>query len=56
MREIDPQEILPQLVAEIPWGHHRFILGKVKSPAARLWCLRATACYGWSRNGLLNRI
>ena len=47
---------LPQLVAEIPWGHHRFILDKLSDPAARLWYLRATARFGWSRNVLLNQI
>jgi predicted nuclease of restriction endonuclease-like (RecB) superfamily len=43
-------------VAEIPWGHHRFILDKVPDPAARLYYLRATARFGWSRNVLLNQI
>jgi predicted nuclease of restriction endonuclease-like (RecB) superfamily len=50
------EEKLPQLVAEIPWGHHRFILDKVAAPAARLYYLRATARFGWSRNVLLNQI
>jgi predicted nuclease of restriction endonuclease-like (RecB) superfamily len=49
-------QILPQLVAEIPWGHHRFLLDKVTAPEARLWYLRATASFGWSRNVLLNQI
>ncbi len=52
----DPGQFLPQLVAEIPWGHHRFILDKLSAPAARLWYLRATARFGWSRNVLLNQI
>jgi predicted nuclease of restriction endonuclease-like (RecB) superfamily len=47
---------LPQLVAEIPWGHHRLILDKITDPAARLYYLRATARFGWSRNVLLNQI
>ena len=47
-------ELVQQLVAEIPWGHHRFLLDKVSAPAARLWYLRATARFGWSRNVLLN--
>lgn len=46
---------LPHLVAEIPWGHHRFLLDKVKAPAARLWYLQATARFGWTRNVLLNQ-
>ena len=49
-------EFLPQLVAEIPWGHHRLILDKLTNPAARLYYLRATARFGWSRNVLLNQI
>ena len=49
-------EFLPQLVAEIPWGHHRLILDKLTDPAARLYYLRATARFGWSRNVLLNQI
>ncbi len=52
----DLNQFLPQLVAEIPWGHHRFILDKLTDPAARLWYLRATARFGWSRNVLLNQI
>jgi predicted nuclease of restriction endonuclease-like (RecB) superfamily len=49
-------EFLPQLVAEIPWGHHRLILDKLPVPAARLYYLRATSRFGWSRNVLLNQI
>lgn len=54
--DTNPSQFLPQLVAEIPWGHHRFILDKLSDPAARLWYLRATARFGWSRNLLLNQI
>ena len=50
------RDFLPQFVAEIPWGHHRTILDKVADPAARLYYLRATARFGWSRNILLNQI
>ncbi len=56
LEKTDAAQILPQLVAEIPWGHHRFLLDKVSAPAARLWYLRATASFGWSRNVLLNQI
>jgi len=45
-----------QLVAEIPWGHHLVILNKLSDPAARLYYLRATAQFGWSRSVLLNQI
>jgi predicted nuclease of restriction endonuclease-like (RecB) superfamily len=53
---VSSAEFLPQLVAEIPWGHHRLILDKITDPAARLYYLRATARFGWSRNVLLNQI
>jgi predicted nuclease of restriction endonuclease-like (RecB) superfamily len=43
-------------VAAVPWGHHRFILDKLSDPAARLYYLRATAQFGWSRSVLLNQI
>jgi predicted nuclease of restriction endonuclease-like (RecB) superfamily len=49
-------EFRPQLVAKIPWGHHRFILDKVSDPAARLYYLLCTARFGWSRKVLLNQI
>ena len=45
-----------QFVAEVPWGHHRLILDKLTDPAARLYYLRATARFGWSRNVLLHQI
>ena len=50
-----PQEF-NELLALVPWGHHRFILDKLSDPAARLYYLRATAAFGWSRNVLLNQI
>jgi len=49
-------DFLRQLVAVIPWGQHLTILNKVEGPEARLYYLRATAHYGWSRNVLLNQI
>jgi len=52
----EPGEILRQLVAVIPWGHHRLILDKITDPATRIYYLRATAQFGWSRNVLLNQI
>ena len=53
-------EILSQavreLVAAVPWGHHANVLAKIADPAARLYYLRATAQFGWSRSVLLNQI
>lgn len=50
------KQILRQLVAEIPWGHHLVILNKAQSDEERIWYLRASAQFGWSRNVLLNQI
>ncbi len=44
------------VLAAVPWGHHVEILKKIKTPAARLYYLRATARFGWSRAVLLNQI
>ena len=49
-------ELLRQLVAEVPWGHHPVLLGKVTDPAERIFYLKAVAAFGWSRNVLLNQI
>ena len=49
-------EFLRQVVAEIPWGQNLLILNKLTDPAARLYYLRATAQFGWSRSVLLNQI
>jgi predicted nuclease of restriction endonuclease-like (RecB) superfamily len=45
-----------ELAAAVPWGHHVLLLGRIKSPPALLYYLRATAQFGWSRNVLLNQI
>ncbi len=52
----EPLAILRQAVADVPWGQHLTILNKVTTPAARLYYLRATAQFGWSRSVLLNQI
>jgi predicted nuclease of restriction endonuclease-like (RecB) superfamily len=49
-------QFLRKLVAEVPWGQNLLILNKLTDPAARLYYLRATAQFGWSRNVLLNQI
>ena len=45
-----------ELVAAVPWGHHVFLLGKIKEPQGMFYYLRATAQFGWSRSVLLNQI
>jgi predicted nuclease of restriction endonuclease-like (RecB) superfamily len=48
--------VLLGLLSEVPWGHHLEILKKVDPMKGRLYYLRATARFGWSRNVLLNQI
>ena len=42
--------VLPQPVAEIPWGHNTAIIEKVKDPQQRLWYAQQTTEHGWLRN------
>ena len=59
VEETQPEKLaqaVRELAAAIPWGHHVLLLGKITDPAARLYYLRATAQFGWSRNVLLNQI
>ena len=49
-------QAVQELVASVPWGHHANLLARITDPAARLYYLRATARFGWSRNILLNQI
>jgi predicted nuclease of restriction endonuclease-like (RecB) superfamily len=48
--------LVREILAVVPWGHHANVLAKVAPPAARLYYLRATAQFGWTRNVLLNQI
>lgn len=49
-------QLVRDMVVAIPWGHHVNLLAKIDQPAQRLYYLRATASFGWSRNVLLNQI
>jgi predicted nuclease of restriction endonuclease-like (RecB) superfamily len=49
-------EIVPQLVALLPWGHLRVLLDRLKDRKTREWYLRAAVEYGWSRNILVHQI
>lgn len=42
-------EILPQAVAQLPWGHISVLIHKVKDDAVRLWYAEQTIEQGWSR-------
>lgn len=49
-------QLVKEMVVAVPWGHHVNLLAKIDQPAQRLYYLRATARFGWSRNVLLNQI
>ena len=49
-------EIVPQLVALLPWGHLRVLLDRLKDRKTREWYLRAAVEHGWSRNILVHQI
>jgi len=48
--------ILPQAVAELPWGHNVVLLEKLARRADRLWYAGMAARHGWSRNVLVHQI
>jgi predicted nuclease of restriction endonuclease-like (RecB) superfamily len=50
------EQLVQDLLAPVPWGHHVEILKKVKTAPERLYYLRATAQFGWTRAVLLNQI
>ena len=54
-RELDGP-ILPQPVAEIPWGHNVDLFEKLKDQTQRLWYAQQTTANGWSRTMLLQWI
>jgi len=50
------EQIVKQLVSQIPWGHNVRLLGAVKDPQQRVWYVQQTIQNGWSRNVLLHQI
>ena len=50
------EQIVQQLVAQIPWGHNVRLLDQVKNPQQRLWYVQQTIENGWSRNILVMQI
>lgn len=49
-------ENVPQLVAQVPWGHNTVLMEKVKDSEEREWYLQQTLEQGWSRNILVHQI
>jgi predicted nuclease of restriction endonuclease-like (RecB) superfamily len=50
------EQIVQQLVAQIPWGHNVRLLESVQDPHTREWYARATLQHGWSRDVLVHQI
>lgn len=44
--------IVPQAVAQIPWGHIRLIINKIKDVQEAIFYSQATIQNGWSRDNL----
>ncbi|MBP9739889.1 MAG: DUF1016 family protein [Chitinophagaceae bacterium] len=49
-------EKIPQLVGQIPWGHHREIVSKVKTIEEALFYITETVKNNWSRSVLVAQI
>jgi predicted nuclease of restriction endonuclease-like (RecB) superfamily len=45
----DRPDFVPQVVAQLPWGHNIALLEKLQDPALREWYARAAIEHGWSR-------
>lgn len=50
------EEIVQQLVAQLPWGHNVKLIEALKSHEERLWYARQAVEHGWSRNVLAHQI
>ncbi len=50
------QQIVQQVAALLPWGHHMMLLDRLKDPVLREWYLRVALEYGWSRNVMVLQI
>lgn len=46
------EEIVRQLVAQIPWGHNQKLLNKLDNREQRLWYAQKAIEHGWSRDVL----
>lgn len=48
--------IVPQLVGQIPWGHHREIITKCKDVKEALFYIAQTTQHNWSRSVLVHQM
>lgn len=46
------EQIVQQVVAQLPWGHNVRLLDKLSSPEERAWYAAQAIQHGWSRNVL----
>lgn len=53
---VSENNILPQVVAVLPWGHNRLILSKIKNKQEALYYAEVAVKMGWTRNVLLHFI
>lgn len=54
--QIQKTSFIPQAVGQIPWGHHRLIIDKIKDYRQALFYLHQTIQNNWSRNVLALQI
>lgn len=53
---IEPDEISPQSVDQIPWGHLRALIDSFENKDILFWYIQKTIENGWSRNVLVMHI
>lgn len=51
-KEYPDEEVIQQLVGQIPWGHNLILIQRLKSKVERLWYVKKIIKNGWSRNML----
>jgi predicted nuclease of restriction endonuclease-like (RecB) superfamily len=49
-------QIVEQVAAHVPWGHHTVLLDRVRGADERLWYLRQAVEHGWSRSVLVHQV
>ena len=50
------EQIVQQLVGQLPWGHNLVLLTKIKDTPTRIVYAKLTIEHGWSRNTLVHHI
>ncbi|MCP2309960.1 putative nuclease of restriction endonuclease-like (RecB) superfamily [Kitasatospora paracochleata] len=56
MAAVWPEEIRPQAVAQLPWGHIRTLLDSLDDRPTRDFYAQQAVQHGWSRNVLIHHI